>query len=128
MLEKSRESDLQLAGGLFALGSYYLEQRNYSAAEPPLRKSLTIQETDPNEPKLPYRVVNLAITTYRLARLQAEQERYAEAQPLFRKALETYEAVGLGEHPSVAACLQQYAAILRKTGRGAEAEPLESRA
>ena len=32
------------------------------------------------------------------------------------------------EHPNVATCLENYAALLKKMGRGAEAEPLEARA
>ena len=56
------------------------------------------------------------------------QGRQAEAEPLHKRVLAIVEkALGSG-HPSVATILENYAALLRKTGRGAEATRMEARA
>ena len=63
-----------------------------------------------------------------LAALLPAQGQYAEAEPLYRRALEILEA-GLGpDHPSVAMVLENLAGLLRHLGRGDEAEQLEERA
>ena len=51
-----------------------------------------------------------------------------EAEPLYQRALAIWEKALGPEHPSVATCLENYAALLKEMGRGAEAEPLEARA
>jgi tetratricopeptide (TPR) repeat protein len=127
LLDHSRQSELQLAGSLYALGNFYLEQRNYETAEPFLRHSLEIQERDPDDPKSPYRVVNLGIVMASVARSYSEQGHFEEAEPLFKKATSIFDGASLGQHPSLAVCLKHYAAMLRKQGRESEAAPLESR-
>ncbi len=54
--------------------------------------------------------------------------RYAEAEPLYKRALAIREKALGPEHPSVATSLENYAARLRKTGRSTEAAKLEARA
>ncbi len=55
------------------------------------------------------------------------QGRYAEAEPLFKRALAIMErAFGPG-HPHVAVSLENYAALLRETGRNTEATRMEAR-
>ncbi len=56
------------------------------------------------------------------------QGRYAEAEPLYRRSLEIREKALGPEHPNVATSLNIYAALLRATGRNAEADKMESRA
>ena len=63
-----------------------------------------------------------------LAELYRAQGKYAEAEPLYKRALAIWEKALGPEHPNVAKSLQNYAALLRKTGRGEEAEKLEARA
>ncbi len=63
-----------------------------------------------------------------LAELYRAQGRYAEAEPLFKRALAIVEKSLGPEHPHVAKALQNYAALLRETGRGAEATRMEARA
>jgi tetratricopeptide (TPR) repeat protein len=64
----------------------------------------------------------------RLATLLQMKARWAEAEPLYRRALAIYEA-GLGpDHPEVAASLNNLAFLLKDTSRLGEAEPLYRRA
>jgi tetratricopeptide (TPR) repeat protein len=57
-----------------------------------------------------------------------ERGRFAEAEPLFRRALAIKEKALGPEHPDVARVLENHAALLRETRREAEAEKLEARA
>ena len=54
--------------------------------------------------------------------------RFAEAEPLFRRALEIHEARYGPDHPYVATDLTNLAGLLRATNRHGEAEPLYRRA
>ena len=63
-----------------------------------------------------------------LAWLYDTQGKYAEAQPLYNRALAIGEKALGPEHPHVAVSLENYAILLRKTGRAAEATELEARA
>ena len=47
---------------------------------------------------------------------------------MYKRALVIFEKALGPEHPNVAICLENYAALLRKMGRGTEAAPLEARA
>ncbi len=60
--------------------------------------------------------------------LTGAQGRYAEAEPLFQRALAIDEKALGPEHPDVAASLENYAALLRQTARADEAERMEARA
>ena len=63
-----------------------------------------------------------------LAGLYQNQGRYAEAEPLYQRALAIREKALGPEHPSVAQSLENYAALLRETARADEAERMETRA
>ncbi len=64
----------------------------------------------------------------RLGSIYGKLGRFAEAEPLYKRALVIAEK-GLGpEHPRVATSLENYAALLRKTNRVAEAVEMEARA
>jgi hypothetical protein len=54
--------------------------------------------------------------------------RFAEAEPLMRRALAILEAALGSEHPEVATRLNNLAGLLKATNRFAEAEPLMRRA
>ena len=56
------------------------------------------------------------------------QGRYAEAEPLYKRALAILEKALGPDHPDVATTLENYAALLRKTGRTTEATKMEARA
>jgi len=54
--------------------------------------------------------------------------RLAEAKPLYQRALALIERTLGPEHPNLAATLDNYADLLRKMQRAAEAETAEARA
>ena len=64
----------------------------------------------------------------KLAGLYNNQGQYAKAEPFYKRALAIWEKALGPEHPDVATTLENYALLLRNTGRPEEAEPLESRA
>ena len=64
----------------------------------------------------------------RLGRDFSEQGRYAEAEPLLRRALANYEKAFGSDHPSVAIRVESLAAFYDAQNRFAEAEPLYKRA
>ncbi len=70
----------------------------------------------------------LATSLNNLALLYSEQGKYAEAEPLARRALEIWEEALGPEHPNVAKSLENYAALLREMDRNEEADRLEERA
>ena len=68
----------------------------------------------------------MATSLNNLAVLYRAQGKYAEAEPLYRRALAIKEKALGPEHPSVATVLANYAALLRKTNRDNEAAKLEA--
>jgi len=64
----------------------------------------------------------------RLGILFQTQARYAEAEPLYRRALAIAEKSFGPDHPNVGTDLNNLAELLRETNRHAEAEPLYCRA
>jgi hypothetical protein len=60
--------------------------------------------------------------------LYSNQDRYAEAEPLFKRALAILEKALGPEHPNVATVLENRASLLRNMGRPEEAPALEARA
>ena len=63
-----------------------------------------------------------------LAVLYKAQGRYTEAEAFHQHSLAIYEKALGPEHPDVAQSLENYADLLRETGRGAEAAKMEARA
>jgi tetratricopeptide (TPR) repeat protein len=63
-----------------------------------------------------------------LALLYHDQGQYAQAQPLYTRALAIREKALGPDHPAVATSLENYAALLRAIQRDTEAEKLEARA
>jgi len=60
--------------------------------------------------------------------LYASQGRYAEAEPLYQRALAARERVLGAEHPSTLTSVNNLAVLYESQGRHAEAEPLYQRA
>ncbi|MCZ6453622.1 MAG: tetratricopeptide repeat protein, partial [Alphaproteobacteria bacterium] len=71
---------------------------------------------------------DLATNLNNLAGLYREQGKYADAEPLYKRALAILDKTPGPEHPNLTAGLENYAAVLRKTGRTLEADNLENRA
>ncbi len=53
---------------------------------------------------------------------------YPEAEPHYKRALAIFEKALGPEHPDVGRSLNNLAELLRETGRGAEANKMETRA
>ncbi len=99
--------DPRVAVTLTHLAALYYNQGKYTEAEPLYKRALPIVEK---------------------ALGPEDQGKYAEAEPLVKRALAIFENALGPEHPDVAASLENYAALLRETGRSAEAAKLEARA
>ena len=63
-----------------------------------------------------------------LAELYRTQGQYAQAEPLYKRALAIQEKALGANHPEVATSLNNLALLYRKTGREIEAKELENRA
>ena len=98
------------------------ERGNYAEAEKQWLASLKEAETiGPEDPRLAFSLNNLA-------NLYNDQGKYAEAEPLYQRALVIREkALGPG-HSAVATSLENYADLLREMGRDDEAAEMETRA
>ena len=70
----------------------------------------------------------LAMSLNNLAGLYQAQGRYAEAEPLYERALTIFEKALGPERPDVATALENYAALPRETGRSEDAREMEARA
>jgi tetratricopeptide (TPR) repeat protein len=87
------------------------------------RRALSILDAEPQS-----NPTSVAISVLHLAELYRVQGRYEEAEPFYQRALALLEKVRGREHPELLGTLTGYAALLRKTGRKAEAKQLDDRA
>ncbi len=63
-----------------------------------------------------------------MSALYNAQGTYAEAEPLYERALTIFEKALGPERPDVATALENYAALPRETGRSEDAREMEARA
>ncbi len=70
----------------------------------------------------------MAIDVTNLAWMYLDQGKFEPAESSFQRALKIREKVFGPDHPDVADSLENYAGLLRETGRPAEAAKLETRA
>ncbi len=70
----------------------------------------------------------MALSLNNLAALYQAQDRYAEAELFYSWSLAIYEKALGPEHPDVATSLENYAVLLRKISRRAEAAKMNARA
>ena len=73
-------------------------------------------------------IPTVATSLNNLAVLYRDQGKYAEAEPLYQRALAIREKALGSDHPDVAASLNNLAELYRDQGKYAEAEPLYQRA
>ncbi len=71
---------------------------------------------------------DVATTLRNLAALYKAQGKYAEAEPLYKRALAIQEKGLRPDHPNVVTTLKNLAEVYKKTGRVDEAKRLEERA
>ena len=115
--------NLSLSGELNNLGLLYWRQGEYAQAEPLFRRSLKITEEalGPDHPEVASPLANLG-NVFR------DQERYGDAEPFYKRALALRVNVLESDHPELVGLREDYAVLLRATGREKEAEDLEARA
>jgi tetratricopeptide (TPR) repeat protein len=83
---------------------------------------LCLHRAEAREESLPF-----ASLTYKVAQYLREQSRYAEAEPLYQRALRIQEQVLGPEHPEVATLLNYLSAMYHEQSKYAEAERLLQR-
>lgn len=125
---KKRESLLgpdhaDVAQSLNSLAQWYFQHEQYSQAEPLYKRSLAIC-TKKLGPKNQYTLT----ATQNLGTVYYEEKKFDLAEPLLKEALEGREQALGKEHPDVKHSLEEYAKLLRATGRADEATKLEARA
>jgi len=112
----------EVATNLNNLAMLYYAQANYRDAEPLFQRALAIREKALGPEHL-----DVAISLNNLALVYQAQGKYSDAEPLYKRSLEILErAAGLPLR--VATVLTNYAALLKKTGRGTEAKEMKARA
>jgi tetratricopeptide (TPR) repeat protein len=113
------EPDL-LASLLHNLGGLAHSRGLYAEAEPFARRGLALREERCNDRP------GVAADQAALAAILEGQERWAESEELYRRALEIWECEG--DDYEIAMTLNGLAAVVRFSGRPEEAEPLFRRA
>ena len=98
------------------------QERKYPEAE--LLYANALQQAElfgPTDPRLATNLNNLA-------ELYVQRGRFAEAEPLYKRSIESWEKARGPEEPSLASVLGNLGELYRLTGRYSEAEPLLKRA
>ncbi len=118
--------DIRIGATLDYLAQVYVGQKEFAKAEKAMNKSIEIWEKGltPEHPAYGFVAERLAV----LADIHSMQEKYVDAERLLRRALNMLFSIYGPGHPEMAAPLDSYAELLRKTGREAEAEQMEKRA
>jgi tetratricopeptide (TPR) repeat protein len=99
-----------------------MDQNKYDQAESLYLRSLRLKEKTRG-------LVGLDATVVaNLAKLYFLQHRYAESEPLFRRAAAIFEASLGPNHPDLAQTLNAYSQLLRKIKRKREASAMSARA
>jgi tetratricopeptide (TPR) repeat protein len=99
----------------------YQEGRYDTAEELMLLILEEAEEFGPDDARLGFSLINLAV-------LYRKQGRYREAEPLYPRGLVILEKTYGEEHPVVAGVLEDWAALLRETGRERQAAEMDARA
>jgi tetratricopeptide (TPR) repeat protein len=100
-----------------------LKQGKTGYAEPLLKRALAIFEKTlgPDHP-------DVAACLCKMTKLNSAIDEFAEAESCCKRAMAIYEKHGERETPGMAKALEDYATLLKKTGRAAEAKKAEARA
>lgn len=118
--------DMRIGATLDYLAQVYVGQKEFAKAEKAMLKSIEIWDKGLTPEHPAYGFVAERQTV--LADIHSMQERYADAERLLRRALNMLFSIYGPGHPEMAAPLDSYAELLRKTGRETEAEQMEKRA
>jgi tetratricopeptide (TPR) repeat protein len=121
--EASRVSSLNLASTLENLGVLYFDQRRYDEAGGLFDRAVTI-----NERALGQEHPDVARGLTKLARADLARGYYAEAEVPCQRALHILEKASQPDYTALIEVLMNYALVLEKTKRKADAELLQTRA
>jgi len=116
---------LELLAPLDELAQLYQDESKYAEAEPLFKQGIAVAEKHYNNGE---KSDLLPAWLDKLAGLYYTAGRYEKAEPLYKRALEIRKNVFGGDALGVAYSLDNYAKVLRKLNRVAEAEDLEARA
>ncbi len=114
--ESGGAEDKRLGMNLYYYGEFLSDQKRWSEAESILQRAHKILEADDRY---------MGLVLFGLAYLNREQERYDEAGPLYQKAIRVLEENQGPNHVDTVKAKKEYAELLHKTGRSAEAEEIE---
>lgn len=110
-----------VADCLTKLADQYCRRRKYREMEPILQEALRIREKCLG---MEHPMVSTSLKN--LARLYYFQARYELSEPLFKRALAIRQKVYGKSHSRYSDVEEQYAKLLRKTGRAMQAQELEN--
>src|SRR5262249_31070186 len=110
----SSRSESEVADVKFFLGKSLCQKGKYSEAVDKLQEVISKRNDDPD------------VLGWLGSALQ-DAARYAEAEPLLKRAVEIAEKATGPEHPNTAACLNNLALLYNSQGKYADAEPLYNR-
>ncbi len=111
-----------LVPSLRNLGELYLATDHAPDAEATLRRALAIRSLGDPENAGAAEILTMLASALR------NQKKYADAEPLFQRALKIQEQKLGSDHPDLVITLQAYAILLDRTDRKADARKLETRA
>jgi tetratricopeptide (TPR) repeat protein len=124
LLEQVRPADpVSEINLLNNIGVFYRERRRYLEAEATYRKAQALLKTIPDEERL-----LIPTISNNLALVCIHQNNYAEAGALFSNAIDAIERGTLLPRREVGEIFENYRRFLKRSGRGAAAKDLESRA
>jgi tetratricopeptide (TPR) repeat protein len=111
-----------VASTLEAIGWMYRLQGKAAEAEATLKKAMALFELDLGKDH-----PHVARCCSKLGRLNLDQGDHVEAEECCKRAVDVYERSGV-DPAELATALEDYAVLLRKVGRNADAEKAETRA
>ena len=111
------------ADTLTALAEFMRGQKKYKQAESIYKRAITIRELFYDKAD-----AELARLALNLGNMYLGLRKYSDAEPLVKQAMRTRVRCHGVEHPSVAACVETYSTLLRKTKRTQLANKMDIRA
>ncbi len=111
------------ADTLTSLAEFMRGQKKFKQAESIYKRAIAIRELFYDKAD-----AELARLALNLGNMYLSLRKYSDAEPLVKQAMKTRVRCHGVEHPSVAACVETYAALLRKTKRPQLANKMDIRA
>jgi hypothetical protein len=122
-LQVGTDAQGKLAEAHEKLGDFYLSENKFPDAAATYEIAQKIREANPDTDKRA-----LSVTFSNLATSYAAQAKYAQAEPLYQRSLALLEQANWMEKPEAVRTMQNYALLLKKTGREEEARSMAEKA